>query len=322
MSSPIIYYHEGYDSFVPIVLKHNSKYIDAKDHLMLTDVKYKGINCIDISEYESGQYLADFNKHYVKLSNTSDHYNHVIFKRWYVIYEYMTRENIDSIWYLDSDVLIYRDLNELKAELSGYESALIAKEGNFIHSSIIDYYKDVSESSSNKRLDIISGHTSYFSKEGLESLLLSGIDMFGSSKEICKKYYNQFFVETGKDGGVDDMHLVTHYYMQYKANVYNLSLHDSHFDTQAKRLSDHNGNYASERMHGFELKKMVNHNLLLNDEKISVSSLHFQHLSKYCMHKYLNYRLDPFTYLHQVSILYFRRAKTFLSKQKKTLLNV
>lgn len=321
MNNQVVYYHEGYDSYVPIILKNNSTYIDSESHIILTDITYNGISCHRIGDYSHGEYLQEFNKYYKKLSDTLDSYNYSIYKRWYVIYEYMKLNSIDSIWYLDSDVLLFQDIRVLNRSIGDHESALLSPEKYGNYKSMIQYYDSVLNNSAIQSVSVTSGHTSFFTLNGLENLLLRGISMYRDHLKLCAKYYDKIFKNGGNRGGVDDMHLVTDYYLSFNDNIYDLRSNDLYVDDNIKKTKYEDGEYKSVYIHGLKQKYMINNKLIKDDTEIDLVTLHFQHTSKYTLHKYINYKLSIIKYLEISSIRIFRSVKSLISRKKNYLIN-
>ena len=69
----------------------------------------------------------DFAQVYTHLNSTSVEYELFCYQRWFCVYEYMKAHNLEDVFSLDSDVLVYDNLNDLLALLKNYPFAVSAK---------------------------------------------------------------------------------------------------------------------------------------------------------------------------------------------------
>ena len=69
----------------------------------------------------------DFAQVYTHLNSTSVEYELFCYQRWFCAYEYMKAHNLEAVFSLDSDVLVYDNLNDLHALLKNYPFAVSAK---------------------------------------------------------------------------------------------------------------------------------------------------------------------------------------------------
>ena len=69
----------------------------------------------------------DFAQVYTHLNSTSVEYELFCYQRWFCVYEYMKAHNLEDVFSLDSDVLVYDNLNDLHALLKNYPFAISAK---------------------------------------------------------------------------------------------------------------------------------------------------------------------------------------------------
>ena len=69
----------------------------------------------------------DFAQVYTHLNSTSVEYELFCYQRWFCVYEYMKAHNLEDVFSLDSDVLVYDNLNDLHELLKNYPFAISAK---------------------------------------------------------------------------------------------------------------------------------------------------------------------------------------------------
>ncbi len=122
---PVFIHHESNEKPSRFLGKNQSyvKYVIKQAEKMGNEVIFfgDGLN----KEYSkswvnAGDYLNDkweeFEKNFINLSDYAIEWAKGIFKRFFIFEEYCLRNDLDELFVLDSDVLIYRDLNELKKE--------------------------------------------------------------------------------------------------------------------------------------------------------------------------------------------------------------
>ncbi len=114
MSLPIIFFHRTDDSYLFHILRQAKIASPTSDVILIgspSNRKYAsdGIKHALISDYSQG--AAGFAKVYKHLSICEYSYNLFCFQRWFVLRDYMRGNNISECWTLDSDVMLFTDLN-------------------------------------------------------------------------------------------------------------------------------------------------------------------------------------------------------------------
>lgn len=118
MSVPIIFIHTGpifylYETIYQ--LKKTNPEIDI--HLIgtkETKIYNRLLNHHDISEYD--EQAKDFSTIYKHLSDNSYSFELFCIQRWFMLYEFMKKNKIERCLHLDTDVLLYYNVNELLNE--------------------------------------------------------------------------------------------------------------------------------------------------------------------------------------------------------------
>lgn len=107
--------HKWRQLYVKLVLKELLRHNNPKDIIFLTDNKdlskeyfWFNITYENISDYFN--YANDFEKIYVHKSIWKYEYELICLQRRLIFLEYMERNNIDSCWQIDSDVLVFCNL--------------------------------------------------------------------------------------------------------------------------------------------------------------------------------------------------------------------
>ena len=187
---PVVFIHRGDgETYLECVIKQAKSFDNPV--VLIGDKSNKKFSSIAEHQLISGfsYYSKKFEDVYVPLSTHGD-YETFCFQRWFVLYEWMKRKNVDKCFYLDSDVLFYANTNE-EAEKYKYFDFTLAHR--------------------------CCGHASYFTYNGLrtfckflfETYVERGFDYdkIASHWELHKKY--------NRTGGVCDMTLFE-YFARYK----------------------------------------------------------------------------------------------------------
>ena len=258
---PVILIHRGKHDYVQTCI-NQAKFYNEKV-LVISDSQYENCENFNINDYFKNSEL--FSKFYIPLSTLGD-YELFCFQRWFILYEFMSKEKIDNVFYIDSDVLLYHNVTDDKEFFENYIFTLILRS---------------------------VGCTSFFTKEGLKKFcnFLFEIYQLKDSYEFAKiashyKVRQQF----GLSGGVCDMTLFE-YFARYKCSVGVGELSNIHNNT----TYDHNIN-DSDDMYEFNGIKKIEfidkkpycYSPVLN-KKIQFKSIHFQGGSKHLMDSYKTY---------------------------------
>lgn len=115
MSMPIILIHRGDDEFLTYTLQQAKLSNPSSDVILLgKDVNKK--YCLGIASHaridDYMQNAHSFAKFYQHLSTNSYEYNMFCFQRWFVLLDYMKNKRIQKCCYMDSDVMLYTDINQ------------------------------------------------------------------------------------------------------------------------------------------------------------------------------------------------------------------
>jgi len=131
--------------------------------------------------FGEAQLFAGIYKHY---STNSESFELMCIQRWFVLKAFMIQKSIQRCLYLDSDVFVYEDVQNLSAKFEDAGMTLCGISGhtNFINqNTLLDFCRFI--------------FTKYNDPEALT---------------VLDKYYNTFLAQHGA-GGVSDMTLLTYY---------------------------------------------------------------------------------------------------------------
>lgn len=84
-----------------------------------------------ISDLENSELFTEFKSVFKNLSPNGYDYELFCFKRWFLILKFCRQNNFEEVFCVDSDVLIYKDLNELKDMLQNVDFTVIRFIGKF-----------------------------------------------------------------------------------------------------------------------------------------------------------------------------------------------
>lgn len=256
---PIIIVHKGDSFYLEPVLKQ-IRLFNPNNRICLISTKdtahYDFIEHFLVDDYmQSANKFAD---NYVHLSINPYNYELFCFQRWFVIQEFIKEQNIPFFLCLDSDVLIYCDINEVFNQYLQYDFTICKVMGpcfTLFNATSIAQFCD------------------YMASFYLEPQKIPRLE----------KFYNEV-----KDGGVCDMTMFTWYQQEVSDNVIDLIY-------PTKEGSCFDGNIADSM--GFEMEKgkkkiyWMNNlpfgKLLETGSLIKFNGLHLQGGAKHQMPSYL-----------------------------------
>lgn len=113
--NPIVFIHMGNPKYLKKVINLASEY--NSEIFLIGDDSNKHIckNWINAAELEIEDYYY-FEKSYKHMSTNTIEFELGCFKRYYLLYALMNRININTCFMLDSDVCVYKNLNEINFE--------------------------------------------------------------------------------------------------------------------------------------------------------------------------------------------------------------
>lgn len=189
LNIPIIFVHFGNSWYLEPVLRQAKKL--NQDVYLLTDqnVKYDGIQVVDINKYMDG--VDDFTSVYKHMSSNGYWIEHLCIVRWKIILNFLQQTENKAFAYLDSDILVFDDLTKVFSDR-------ITK--NDVGILLPDNQREFQWSS--------SAHSSYMTIEGLKkvwSFMLEQYTDKDKRKRLRKKY--TYHLKNKKPGGICDMTL-------------------------------------------------------------------------------------------------------------------
>ena len=259
---PIIIVHTGDSFYLSPVLKQMRLFNPHSDIFLISDASTKGYT--DVTHVDIEQYMEEaleFEKRYIHLSSNPYFYELICFQRWFIILNFVRKNNINDFLCMDSDVLLYCNVDETFANYIGCDYTICNKVGP---------------------------GCSLFNIRSLEKFCnyINYLYTDESSKKELNDFYQPFITEN-RPGGFCDMMVFSWYQERMSPNVIDLVFPNEGvcFDgciTESAGFKMKNGlkeiYWKDNRPYG---------KLLKDDSLIRLNCLHFQGRTKYSMYKYL-----------------------------------
>jgi len=114
MNSKIVFVHDGYKPYLPYVLQQ-ARSASPNHEVVLIGGGYEGMGfrVVPLRDLKSAA-AEEFSKIYQHMSPNGYKYEMFCYLRYFYLLEYMRREKVESVWSLDSDVLLYSSVEELE----------------------------------------------------------------------------------------------------------------------------------------------------------------------------------------------------------------
>jgi hypothetical protein len=162
---PLIFCHYGVSNYLPYVFQcakianPNRRVILLGDNSNKEVAEKNGIEHFLLDEYDFGEDLDVFTKNYELITSPSfdsfkhgKDWNEFVFRKWFILYNFLVKNNIEEFWHFDSDVMIFCDFAKFenifrKMDLDCTEQCCgHCMKGYFKNPQIIDrYVKKINE---------------------------------------------------------------------------------------------------------------------------------------------------------------------------------
>lgn len=131
MSIPIVFIHQNDSPYLPFSLVQ-SKELNSKSSIFLigdnSNNYYKFVEHDNITNYFNQ--ALQFAKIYKHMSPNKLSFELFCFQRWFILKDFMVKNNIQKCVYLDSDVMVYTNLTEEQKKFSHFDFTISSKVGN------------------------------------------------------------------------------------------------------------------------------------------------------------------------------------------------
>ena len=162
---PVIIIHNGFQDYLRYTIiqanKQNKVYLLGNTNV---DLKLDNFETVNFSGLSDG--FEELKKNYVHLNTTPFEYELFCYQRWYIIRNFMSAKKLDVVFYIDSDVLLYADVDKEWCKYDKYTMTLLhrsAATSSFItYKGICDFCKLLTYAYSNKNSYVFKKIESHF----------------------------------------------------------------------------------------------------------------------------------------------------------------
>ena len=265
----IFYVHRGFTNILYYTLNQTRKYNPDIEIYLLGDEDNEFVKNMDVKHFLLSDYMESalhFETYYENMSSNPADWECFCFQRWLILRDFLEKNSnlkIETFVYLDTDVMIYTNLNEwAKRYLSEYDITVNAGYGpqyTFCSSKLLDEFAEY----------IIS---SYSKPEKLN---------------LLRTFYSENFLQQGKIGGICDMTLLGSFVKNKKVFDTNCIVDGSTFEDTCNIDEGYEFDRWRKRKHlykngdNFFVREVATGNM------VKLLGMHFQGMmAKFDMYKY------------------------------------
>lgn len=289
MSIPIIIVHTGDSFYLEPVLRQARLFNPTNPIYLLSDEStnhYDYVEHINVLDYYA--LAEDFKKVYVHMSPNPYGYEIFCFLRWFIILDFVKKHNIDHFLCLDSDVLLYCNVDQVFSKWLDYDMAVCQSNG--------PQYTLFNKNTLNQFCNYILSY--YTDKDKFEQV---------------KEWYKQI-----KFGGICDMTFIKYYAQSSGVHTFDTAtiVDNSCFDIS---LQESQGFEKKGRVKMIYWEKGLPYGKQIETGKlIRFNGLHFQGGVKHRMNKYV-YRAEKLSFAGNVwdSVKWGLNSKRLMSRIKE-----
>ena len=263
---PVIFIHQGYQSYLDFTVQQASK--KNKVFFIGTQEPPKNDNLSFFQLKNYNKYTSQFSNIYENLSTNEYNYELFCFLRWFILKEFMEEQNLDTVFYVDSDVMLYVNVIEEYEKYEQYDLTLLHRTA-----AISSYFTKVGlDNFTNFLMDTFSNKQSYnYQKIASHYHVRQKFNLPGG---VCDMTYFDFFHYMDDGGGgpgkVGEMMSI----IDDSTYDHNINVPDQYFDFNGIKNVKIKDGYP-----------FVYHHKLKKD--IKFNSLHFQGGAKYHISRFL-----------------------------------
>ena len=263
----IVFIHQGESWYLPYVL-HQAKSNNQDRTVILLggESDLEGIHREILAELESHR-AQEFLRLYRHRSSNGESFEVFCWLRWFYLLEYMEKARVDSVWYLDSDVMLYSTIADIHQNypIGASDCGYLILQQDFAS---FDW--------------AAAAHVSYWTRSALKQFCDFVTRSF-QDEEYLKLYERkwQFHVNQGVPGGICDMTTLYLFWREFPELVTNLaqSRHNTVFDLGIKTSDGYERNEYVARS-GMKTIKFLNKAPMLcrthSHDLVRAHALHFQ----------------------------------------------
>ena len=289
---PVIIYHCGGQSYLKAAIEMAEK--NAEVFVLIGDSKNSTFSqsWVDMNELDQSGY-KEFERVYEHMSTHDKWIDLIIFKKYYIIRDYMAKYNIEKCFILDADVLLYDSLSKFSFTETAYAAVSTPKnQANYAWAS--------------------SPHVSFWTYSAICDFTDYMINVYknhDSVYDLLKQKYD-YQQKNGQSGGICDMTLLYHW-SRNREKVYNTCVNvDGTTFEHCMTIPDNYMVDEYEMDHVLKIKKVefVNNKPYLiakSGKKVFTPMLHFQGEAKAFMPYYLDAKNPNHLKMVVVKQMYF-----------------
>lgn len=126
-NTPIIFCHYGFSKYLPYVFDCAKISNPNKKIILLGDESNKevslrcGVEHFNLKDFDFGEELKTFDSTYRLITSQSfDSYKHgedwnkFVFRKWFILLNFLEKNDIEKFWHFDSDNMIFQDLEKIE----------------------------------------------------------------------------------------------------------------------------------------------------------------------------------------------------------------
>lgn len=162
-NNPIIYIHYGNSKYLPYIFKCAKISNPNTEVILLGDPSNKkvaedcGLTHFSLKDFDFGEDLKKFDEVYELIATPhfdaykhGEDWNKFVFRKWFILYNFVTKQGIKNFWHFDSDNPILSDLSTLEYRFSHLDCTVqchgMCFKGFFTNPEIIKkYVKKINE---------------------------------------------------------------------------------------------------------------------------------------------------------------------------------
>jgi hypothetical protein len=313
-SIPIVFVHKGNSWYLPWVLRQALSVNNGANVALIADTKrHTNINGIESFLIDDLQIdlVKTFQQSYKHISTNSQNYEIFCWLRWFYLFAYMEKQNINHAFYLDSDVLIFTSPEHI---VSLYPETVNRCAFMIPQQSYSSFYW------------CAGGHLSYWTRDALREFCNFTIDTF--VKPDLLNIYNQkwnWHINNKVAGGICDMTTLYLFSQKYSDRVINFladnreGIFDMNFNSPSNFLPDE---FEMQNTH----KKVNLHNnkpAVFKDGKLQCfHNIHFQGWAKHFIPEYYQGVSFKETTKHYLERIIYSIQRPLKTKLKPLLVKV
>ena len=192
MSIPVIFTHTNNSLYLQLALLQAKKTCGGQNVCLIGDASNRAdyVRHFYLSDYDKSELCAAFERAYKHRSPNPYNYELFCLKRWFVALEFLSKNNFSECFCVDSDAMVYEDLEKARPFLAGKGFSVIRFTGEFA-----------------------GPQCCYFTREALERYCRFILKMYGEDFFKLEEIY-EGFQKKGYVSGLSDMVLLAEFCKQ------------------------------------------------------------------------------------------------------------